>query len=55
MKKLLVVLFTLLCLVGCGSGETNSDTTIKVSTTAEPHATILEFSKPLLEEKGYDL
>ena len=55
MKKLLVVLFTLLCLVGCGSGETNSDTTIKVSTTAEPHATILEFAKPLLEEKGYDL
>lgn len=53
MKKLLVLLLCLV-LVGCGSEKT-SDKTIKVSATAEPHATILEYAKPLLEEKGYTL
>lgn len=57
MKKLLVLLFSLLLLAGCGEAkdpETDAKT-IKVSATAEPHATILEFAKPILEEQGYTL
>ena len=53
MKKLFVLLFSLL-LVACG-GSDSDNTTIKVSCTAEPHATILEQAEPILKEKGYDL
>lgn len=53
MKKLFVLLLSLL-LVACGGGA-NDEKTIKVSCTAEPHATILEFVKPILAEQGYDL
>ena len=57
MKKLLVLLFSLFLLAGCGSSNDSAtdDKTIKVSATAEPHATILEFAKPILEEQGYNL
>ena len=53
MKRLLVLLLGLLLLAGCAGQE--EDNVIRVSATAEPHATILEFAKPLLEEKGYTL
>ena len=57
MKKLLVLLISLLLLVGCSSGTNSSDNENKlvISATAEPHATILEFAKPLLEELGYEV
>lgn len=47
-----------LSIVGCGSkGDTSSkdDKKIVVGATAVPHAEILEYIKPLLEEKGYEL
>ena len=55
MKKLFVLLLGLLLLVGCSREDTGEDNVIRVSATAEPHATILEYAKPLLEEKGYTL
>lgn len=42
-------------LVGCSSGESKEDKTIKVGASPTPHAEILEQVKPLLEEKGYEL
>ena len=61
MKKLLVVLFALLLLVGCSGSKggeevvTDGKEVITVACTAEPHATILEEAAPLLAEKGYEL
>lgn len=66
MKKIITLLLSLLILAACSStspAETETTVTddseelvtITVSCTAEPHATILEFAKPLLEEKGYNL
>ena len=55
MKKLLVLLLTALLLTACSGKEEEADTTITVAATAEPHATILEYVAPLLEEKGYTL
>lgn len=69
MKKLITLLLTVVLLGACAKNTTNevtptptpSDTStteltpLVVSATAEPHATILEFAKPLLAEKGYDL
>ena len=37
-------------LVGCSSGESKEDKTIKVGASPTPHAEILEQVKPLLEE-----
>ena len=62
MKKLLVVLFALLLLAGCGASNQGTDEpaadekeVITVACTAEPHATILEQAAPILAEKGYEL
>lgn len=59
MKKILVILFALLLLTACGSGEKGEQKDglkiITVACTAEPHATILEEAQGLLREKGYDL
>ena len=57
MKKLSAIVLTLalsLGLVACG-GEAESDNTISIGATPSPHAEILEFVQPLLEEKGYNL
>ena len=55
MKKIillvLVCLFTL-SLFGCGK---DSEKTIKVGASSTPHAVILEYIKPYIEEKGYKL
>lgn len=57
--KLLVLLFictiATFTLVACGSDDVNDETTIVVGATSAPHAEILDFAKPLLEEKGYTL
>ncbi len=59
MKKLLKVLFATfvtLTLVACSSDKSEEENLIKVSATLDPHATILEFIKPiLLEDYGYEL
>ena len=66
---LLTTVFALSTFVGCGSAESTESaaegnteaapaaelTTIKVAASATPHAEILEFAAPLLEEKGYKL
>ncbi|MDX9808181.1 MAG: MetQ/NlpA family ABC transporter substrate-binding protein [Acholeplasma sp.] len=54
MKKiitLLVVLFASFTLAACN----NNEKTIKVIATSIPHAEILEFARPLLKERGYNL
>ncbi len=57
MKRLLLVLLFCILITGCGkeSEESQDGEVINVAATAEPHATILEFAKPILEEKGYTL
>ena len=58
MKKLSAIVLTLalsLGLVACGGGEAESDNTITIGANPSPHAEILEFVQPLLEEKGYKL
>lgn len=56
MKKilslLLICLFTLSPLTGCGSSD---DKTIRVGASVTPHAEILRAAEPLLKEKGYTL
>ena len=54
MRKFIVLLLCIIssiALVGCVKDEN----TIIVGATSTPHAEILEFAKPLLEEKGYKL
>jgi ABC-type metal ion transport system, periplasmic component/surface antigen len=60
MKKtfaLLLVVALVFGLFGCQSSTPsgNDDKTIVVSATLDPHSKVLEFAKPLLEEKGYKL
>lgn len=65
MKKTLVIksLATLgatLLLAACGNGggteeATTEDTTIRIGASNTPHAEILEFAAPILEEEGYTL
>ncbi len=57
MKKFIILLISLslLALSACSTETSEADTTITVAATAEPHATILEFAKSLLEERGYTL
>lgn len=65
MKKSLVIksLATLgatLLLAACGNGggteeATTEDTTIRIGASNTPHAEILEFAAPILEEEGYTL
>ena len=45
----------LLSLSACSEENTEADTTITVAATAEPHATILEYAKDLLADRGYTL
>jgi len=59
MKKVrgLVVLGSALLLAACGNGEESAEEsqTLTVGATNVPHAEILEFVKPILEEEGIDL
>ena len=55
MKRLLTGIFALFLaigLTGCGSAE--SENTLTVSATLDPHSKILEEAKPILKEK-YDI
>ena len=60
-KKILAIALSgvlALSIVGCGSkgdAVSKDDKKIVVGATAVPHAEILEYIKPLLEEKGYEL
>ena len=55
--KLICITALTLGLVACSNGnsEPTEDNIISISATLNPHANILEFAKPLLKEKGYDL
>ena len=65
MKKISALLLALCLLAACAGQETNQPEVsespetelipLVVSATPEPHATILEYIKPLMAEKGYDL
>ncbi|MCU0104915.1 MetQ/NlpA family ABC transporter substrate-binding protein [Acholeplasma vituli] len=48
---LITLLTTILTLAGCQDNKQ----TIKVIATSKPHAEILNFAKPLLKARGYDL
>lgn len=56
MKKILLIISCFICLglffTGC---EKKDHAKLKVAATSVPHAEILEFIKPSLKEKGYDL
>lgn len=55
MKKL-TLLFTLIFILFLASAcQANDEKTIKVIATSVPHAEILEFTKPYLEDLGYKL
>lgn len=57
MKKLLtlslVSVLSISLFAGCGKGEASNKIVVGASTS--PHAEILEVTKPLLKEKGYEL
>ncbi|WP_343352892.1 MetQ/NlpA family ABC transporter substrate-binding protein [Helicobacter mastomyrinus] len=62
MKKLGILLLTILAFIGCGDDKADSHiesntqkVTLKVGATPVPHAEILEFIKPDLAEEGIDL
>lgn len=54
MKKILLLLTTILALVGCTNKNNPNDKNLIIGASATPHALILEnAAKPLLEKKGY--
>lgn len=57
MKKVLGLFSILLLflLVGCTSKEAIDNQVIKIGASSVPHAEILEFARPQLEAKGYEL
>lgn len=62
MRKLGILLLTILAFIGCGDDKADSHIesntqkiTLKVGATPVPHAEILEFIKPDLAEEGIDL
>lgn len=55
MKRLLTGIFALFLAIGLtGCGSTESENTLTVSATLDPHSKILEEAKPILKEK-YDI
>ncbi len=52
MKKILLIVFSALLLIGCNKSKDNE---LKVGATPVPHAQILEFIKPLLKQEGIEL
>lgn len=58
MKKLLTIftiLLTTFALIGCNSKEDINDSTLVIGASTTPHAEILEYIRPQLEEAGYSL
>jgi D-methionine transport system substrate-binding protein len=55
MKKLSVILVTLLLLAGCSGAGDHDGKVLTVAATAVPHAEILKQVQPLLAQEGVDL
>lgn len=55
MKKILSIFTLIIVLLTFSACNTNDEKTIKVIATSIPHAEILEFARPYLKEKGFDL
>lgn len=54
MKKVLVSLFAVALLAGCGSTK-NDDKVIRIGASTTPHAEIIKHVQPVLEEAGYEV
>ncbi len=56
MKRYIRSLFVVVFLFGCSANNANSDEkTIRIGASTSPHARILQFVKPELEERGFTL
>lgn len=55
MKKIITLITILLLSITLTSCTSNNDNVIVVGASPSPHAEILEFAKPLLEDLGYEL
>lgn len=55
MKKLLVSLFAVALLAGCGAGGETDEKTLVIGASTTPHAEILNHVKPILEKEGYNV
>jgi D-methionine transport system substrate-binding protein len=55
MKKLISLLTLIVIILTVSACKTNDENTIKVIATSIPHAEILEFCKPYLKERGFEL
>lgn len=53
MKKLIVSLFILVLLTGCGASNDGDDKTIRIGASTTPHAEIIKHIQPVLEKEGY--
>ncbi|MGX8852037.1 MetQ/NlpA family ABC transporter substrate-binding protein [Amedibacillus sp. YH-ame10] len=54
MKKILVSLFAVALLAGCGSTK-NDDKVIRIGASTTPHAEIIKHVQPVLEKAGYEV
>ncbi len=50
MKRLFILLFTIVLLAGC-----RKENVVKIAATSVPHAEILEYAKPLLKDQGINI
>lgn len=55
MKKILYIFTLLFTVIGLTACTASDEQTLKVIATSVPHAEILEFARPYLLDKGYDL
>jgi D-methionine transport system substrate-binding protein len=55
MKKILYIITLIFALFTISACSNSNETTIQVIATSIPHGEILEFARPYLKEKGYDL
>lgn len=55
MKKLISLLTLIVIILTVSACKTNDENTIKVIATSIPHAEILEFARPYLKERGFEL
>lgn len=55
MKKIAIIVTTLLVLVGCSTPKATTDTKIRVASHVEPMTTVVEIAKEELAKEGYEL